>query len=338
MKASPQAAARKAGLRYVFDEQMAGITRHGRPGHFLYRNPAGKVLKNKAILKRIRALAIPPAWTDVWIAPFENAHLAATGRDAKGRKQYRYHPDFAAIRDAAKYDHVIEFARGLPQLRRRLKRDLRRKGLPREKILATVVTLLEETLIRIGNEDYAKNNHSFGLTTLQNRHAKVKGERLTFLFQGKSGKKWNLSVRDRRVARVVRSCQELPGQHLFEYRGDDGAVHALSSTDVNAYLREITGRDVSAKDFRTWAGTVLAAMAFKRQTGAVTKRSVRAVVAEVAEKLGNTVAVCRKCYIHPRIISAYEAGDFGDVPPAKGCPGLTAEEGAVLNYLGKTRG
>ena len=338
MKVSPKIAARRAGLRYVSDEQVPGITRHGQPGHFRYRSPTGKPLKNPAALKRIKALAIPPAWTDVWIAPDKSAHLVATGRDAKGRKQYRYHPGFAAIRDAAKYDHLVEFARGLPQLRRQLYRDLRRKGLPREKILAALVTLLEETLIRIGNEDYAKNNHSFGLTTLQNRHAKVEGERLTFLFQGKSGKKWNLSVRDRRVARVVRSCQELPGQHLFEYRSEDGAIHAVSSTDVNAYLRQITGRDVSAKDFRTWAGTVLAAMAFQRQTDPVSKRSIRAVIAEVAEKLGNTAAICRKCYIHPDIIAGCEKGVFIRAPKGNHKAGLTAMESAVLKYLSKSRG
>jgi DNA topoisomerase-1 len=305
---NPRQAARAAGLRYISDEQLTGIARQGKPGHFTYRTPGGKPVRDKATLKRIRALVIPPAWTDVWIAPFANAHLAATGRDDRGRKQYRYHPGFAAVRDADKYAHLADFAAGLPTLRRQLKRDLHRPGLPREKVLAAIVTLLEETLIRIGNEDYARTNHSFGLTTLRNRHVTVKGAALRFLFQGKSGKQWNLSLRDRRVARVIRSCQDLPGQHLFEYRGDDGAVHAVSSSDVNAYLRDMTGRDVSAKDFRTWAGTVKAAMAFRGIAADVSKKAVRSVIAAVADELGNTVAVCRKCYIHPQVIAGFEAG------------------------------
>ncbi len=252
-------AARAAGLCYVSDEALGGISRHGRPGHFHYRSPGGKTVRDRGTLKRIQALAIPPAWKDVWIAPVANAHLMATGRDARGRKQYRYHPDFAAVRDADKYAHLAHFAASLPALRRRLKQDLARPGLPREKVLATIVSLLEQTLIRVGNEDYAQANRSFGLTTLRNRHVRVRGEELRFLFRGKSGKQWSLSLRDRRVARVLRSCQELPGQHLFEYRESDGSVRAISSSDVNAYLREIANADISAKDFRTWAGTVKAA-------------------------------------------------------------------------------
>jgi len=330
---NPRQAARAAGLRYVSDEQLTGITRRGKPDHFTYRTPGGKPVRDKATLKRIRALVIPPAWTDVWIAPFANAHLAATGRDDRGRKQYRYHPDFAAVRDADKYAHLADFAAGLPTLRRQLKRDLRRPGLPREKVLATIVTLLEETLIRIGNEDYARTNHSFGLTTLHNRHVRVKGSALRFLFQGKSGKRWNLSLRDRRVARVIRSCQDLPGQHLFEYRGEDDAVHAVSSSDVNAYLRDMTGRDVSAKDFRTWAGTVKAAMAFRGIAADASKKTVRGVIASVADELGNTVAVCRKCYIHPLVIAGFEAGTLSLRLPAHGRGGLSAAECAVLAYL-----
>jgi DNA topoisomerase-1 len=289
-------------------------------------------VRDKSTLNRIKALVIPPAWKNVWIAPFANAHLMATGRDARGRKQYRYHPGFAAVRDADKYAHLARFAASLPAIRSRLKRDMARPGLPREKILATIVTLLEETLIRIGNEDYARANNSFGLTTLRNRHVKVKGAQLRFLFKGKSGKRWSLSVQDRRVARVIRSCQELPGQHLFEYRDDGGAVHAVSSTDVNTYLREIANADVSAKDFRTWAGTVKAAMALRdRREGG--KKAVRAVVADVAEELGNTVAVCRKCYIHPQIIAAFEAGTLRLRVPRRGRDGLSAAEYAVLAYL-----
>ena len=324
-------AARAAGLCYVSDEALAGITRHGRPGHFHYRGPGGKTVRDRGTLKRIQALAIPPAWKDVWIAPVANAHLMATGRDARGRKQYRYHAGFAAVRDANKYAHLAEFAASLPALRRRLKRDLARPGLPREKVLATIVSLLEQTLIRVGNEDYAQSNHSFGLTTLRNRHVRVKGEELRFLFRGKSGKQWSLSLRDRRVARVLRSCQELPGQHLFEYRESDGSVRAISSSDVNAYLREISGADISAKDFRTWAGTVKAAMAL--YTAPAGKKTVRAVIAAVAEELGNTAAVCRKCYIHPGILEAFETGALDLTPPRQRRNGLSSAEFAVLTFL-----
>jgi DNA topoisomerase-1 len=307
---NPRRAAKQAGLVYVSDTEP-GISRHGRAGHFFYIGPSGKRVRDRATLKRIASLVIPPAWGSVWIAPATNAHLAATGHDAKGRKQYRYHPAFAASRDAAKYEHLTAFAERLPAIRKRLRADLRRKGLPPEKILAAIVTLLEETLIRIGNEDYARTNHSFGLTTLRNRHVRVRGPELRFLFRGKSGKQWNLSIRDRRVARVIRDCQDLPGQRLFEYRNGDGTVHAVTSTDVNAYLREISGREITAKDFRTWAGTVSAAGAFAAWQGEPGARAVRTVVARVAERLGNTVAVCRKCYIHPAVIAAFLDGDFG---------------------------
>lgn len=326
-------AARAAGLRYVNDETLPGITRYGAPGHFRYLRPNGKRLRDKATLKRIRALAIPPAWKDVWIAPFANAHLMATGRDARGRKQYRYHSGFAAVRDADKYARLADFAASLPKLRRRLKRDLGRSGLPREKVLATIISLLEQTLIRVGNEDYARTNHSFGLTTLRNRHVRVRGPQLRFLFRGKSGKQWSLALRDRRVARVIRSCQELPGQHLFEYRDGDGAVRAISSSDVNTYLREITGTDISAKDFRTWAGTVKAAMVFQAAPKKIPKQTARAVVAAVAEELGNTAAVCRKCYIHPRILTALESADLALSVPPKGRNGLSRAECAVLAFL-----
>ena len=332
----PRRSARAAGLRYISDESLPGITRHGAPGRFHYKRPDGSLVRDKSTLNRIKALVIPPAWKNVWIAPFANAHLMATGRDARGRKQYRYHPGFAAVRDADKYAHLAHFAASLPAIRRRLKTDMARPGLPREKILATIVTLLEGTLIRIGNEDYARTNNSFGLTTLRNRHVMVKGAQLRFLIKGKSGKQWSLSVQDRRVARVIRSCQELPGQHLFEYRGDDGAVRAVSSTDVNNYLREIAGAEISAKDFRTWAGTVKAAMAL-RDLGEGGQKAVRAVVAAVAEELGNTVAVCRKCYIHPQILSAFEAGALRLRVPPRGRGGLSAAEHAVLAYLRRPR-
>jgi len=330
-------AARAVGLIYASDQEP-GITRLGKPGHFRYRGPNGQPIRDRETLARIKSLVIPPAWMDVWIAPRPDAHLQATGRDAKGRKQYRYHPDFAGVRDAVKYAHLVEFAKSLPALRRRLKRDLKQPGLPREKILAAIVTLLEQTLIRVGNEDYARSNNSFGLTTLRNRHVKVKGTELRFLFKGKSGKQWSLSLRDRRVAKVVRSCQELPGQHLFGYRGEDGAVHAISSSDVNAYLREISGRDITAKDFRTWAGTVKAAMSLSTLKPPVTKKALGGIIAAVAEELGNTITVCRKCYIHPAVLSGFEQGTLRLRMPARGRDGLSAAELAVLSYLrGLTR-
>jgi DNA topoisomerase-1 len=325
-------ATKVAGLTYVNDAGTKGITRQGRPGSFRYVGPEGRVLRDAATLKRIRALAIPPAWCDVWIAPSGKAHLQATGRDARGRKQYRYHAAFAAMRDADKYAHLIAFAEKLPALRRRLRTDLKKPDLTREKILAAVVTLLEETLIRVGNEDYVRANHSYGLTTLRNRHVRVRGAALRFVFTGKSGKRWDLSLYDRRIARIVRACQDLPGQHLFEYRDESGEVRPVSSTDVNTYLREITGEDVTAKDFRTWVGTVRAAVAFSRYKGLPSKEAVRAVVGEVAARLGNTVAICRKCYIHPAVIEAFERGKLRFT-----AGGLRAAERATLRLLRKRR-
>jgi DNA topoisomerase I len=327
-------AADAAGLRYVSDD-TAGIVRTGRPGRFRYRAPSGKYIKDTKILKRIRGLAIPPAWKDVWIAPAPDAHLQATGRDARGRKQYRYHPDFIAVRDSSKYAHLADFAKALPALRKQLKADLSRAGLPREKVMAAIVTLLEETLIRVGNEDYARTNASFGLTTLRNRHVRVRGEALSFQFKGKSGKLWDLSIRDRRVARVVASCQELPGQHLFEYRDEKGDIHAISSSDVNAYLRAISGRDITAKDFRTWAGTVKAATGLAAIKDLPTRNLVRGVISAVAEELGNTITICRRCYVHPFVIAEFEAGRLKLRMPRKGRASLSAAECAVLAFLRK---
>jgi DNA topoisomerase-1 len=321
-----------AALHYATDTEP-GLARIGKPGQFRYIGLGAKQVRGKTTLARIRRLAIPPAWRDVWIAPTANAHLQATGRDTKGRKQYRYHPDFVAIRDEAKYTHLLEFAEGLPSLRKRLKADLHRPGLSREKVLAAIVTLLEETLIRVGSEDYARANGSFGLTTLRNRHVRVRGQTLTFRFKGKSGKIWNLSFRDRRVAKIVSSCQELPGQHLFEYRDADGIVSSVSSSDVNSYLRDATGRDVTAKDFRTWAGTVKAALCFSRMEGPPSKASVGGAVASVAAELGNTAAVCRRCYIHPDIIAAYQAGRLNLRFAKKAAGGLSSVERGVLSFL-----
>ena len=271
-----------------------------------------KTVRDIATLRRIRSLVIPPAWTHVWICPKANGHIQATGRDARGRKQYRYHPRWIETRDLQKYDHTIAFGRVVPKLRRQVKRDLRRKGLPREKVLATVVRLLETTLIRVGNDEYARENHSYGLTTMRNRHVHVRGRHIEFDFRGKSGKEHHIGLSDPRLAKIVRQCQDLPGQDLFAYRDDEGNVHSVSSQDVNDYLREHTGQEFTAKDFRTWSGTVLAALAlqeFEAVTNAVqAKKNVKTVVESVSKILGNTPSVCRKCYIHPEIIQAYFEG------------------------------
>jgi DNA topoisomerase-1 len=311
--ADPQVAAAVAGLRYLSDEETPGISRRKKGTGFTYRTPGGKTVTDRPTLSRIRSLAIPPAWTNVWISPYSDAHLAATGRDSKGRKQYRYNTEFLQIRGAAKYQHVLAFAESLPRIRKKVAEHMSLRGMPREKVLATIVSLLEATLIRVGNEDYVRQNGSFGLTTLHDRHVRVVGSELRFLFKGKSGKTWRLSINNRRVAKIVRMCQELPGQHLFQYQTPDGSLQKISSTDVNDYLRELTGRDVTAKDFRTWAGTVEAALALHALNASgepVLKKHLRAVFEQVASRLGNTVAICRKCYVHPEIVAAYEAEDL----------------------------
>jgi DNA topoisomerase-1 len=301
-------AAAEAGLRYVSDERP-GITRRRSGKGFAYRMPDGSPVRDEATLERIRSLAIPPAYRGVWICPHANGHIQATGRDDKGRKQYRYHPRWREVRDAAKFEHMMEFAAALPAIRARVDADLKKPGMPREKVLATIVHLLETTLIRVGNDDYAKQNNSFGLTTLRNRHVEVDSSELRFSFKGKSGKSWRLGIKDRRVARIVRQCQELPGQELFQYVDADGEIRDVNSDNVNEYLREIAGAEVTAKDFRTWAGTVLAALAlqecerFTNQAGA--KRNIRAAIEAVAARLGNTPTICRKCYVHPEIFDCY---------------------------------
>src|SRR4051794_13823038 len=282
-------AARAVGLRYVNDDEP-GITRRKSGKGFSYRAPDGATINDAETWRRIRALAVPPAWTDVWICANPRGHIQATGRDARGRKQYRYHALWSQSRDEAKYERTIAFARALPRLRRRVTRDLRRRGLPREKVIAAVVRLLETTLVRVGNEEYARDNRSYGLTTLRNRHANVRGEGLKFSFRGKSGVKHTVGVRDRRLARVVRQCQELPGQRLFEYIDDDGTIQPIDSDDVNAYLRDAMAGDFTAKDFRTWAGTVLAARALQELEP--TKKGVTQAIERVAASLGNTPAVC----------------------------------------------
>jgi DNA topoisomerase I len=276
---------------------------------FRYYRPDGRPLKSPTDLKRIRTLAVPPAWKRVWICPDPRGHLQATGRDARGRKQYRYHPEWRAHRDGDKFDRLEAFAALLPVIRARAAADLAKSGLPREKVLATVVQLLERSLIRVGNDEYAKSNKSFGLTTLRDQHVEVKGSTLRFEFRGKSGKRHSVGINDRRLARVVKQCRDLPGQELFQYINEDGRTQDVNSADVNTYLREITGTDVTAKDFRTWFGSVLALAALRefRHAGstAASKRNVLRAIEAVAGVLGNTPAVCRKSYIHPAILECY---------------------------------
>lgn len=334
---SPEAAAREAGLRYVSDAGP-GIRRQRSGTGFSYRAPDGSLLRDAAVLQRLRSLAIPPAWTEVWICPREDGHIQATGRDARRRKQYIYHPAFRALRESGKYAALPGFARLLPAIRARVAADMERSGLPREKVLGAIVHLLERTLIRIGNADYAEQNGSHGLTTLTRRHVKVESGRLRFRFTGKSGKSWDLQLHDRRVLKVIRACQDLPGQELFRYRAEDGAVLAVSSADVNDYLRTVSGSEVTAKDFRTWAGTVMAALALQAfaapQSQREAKRNLKAAITEVSGKLGNTVTICRKCYIHPIVIERYLAGRHRLRKPAKvDIAGLQPEEIAVLRHI-----
>lgn len=335
-----EATAEAAGLSYVSDDRP-GITRQKKGRSFAYFKPDGTRIADEKTLTRIRSLAIPPAYTDVWICPRANGHIQATGRDAKGRKQYRYHPKFRETRDSSKYEHMLEFADALPAIRARVDADMAKRGLPREKVLATIVHLLETTMIRVGNADYAKQNKSFGLSTLRNRHIDIDGAELRFNFKGKSGKTWKVSVRDRRVARIVKSIQELPGQQLFQYIDEDGETCEVSSSDVNAYLREISGADITAKDFRTWTGTVLTALSLAAAEPAENERGLKqrlkAAICDVASALGNTPAVCRKAYIHPEIIDAYSAQELAlrirEDSEAEG--ELRPEEKAVYDLLRK---
>ena len=311
LAADPVQSAKAAGLRYVTDRQP-GITRTRSGKGFRYTDAQGHTVRDRETLRRIRSLVIPPAWTDVWICPIPNGHLQATGRDARRRKQSRYHPRWREIRDETKYERMTLFADALPRIRARVREDLARPGLPREKVLATIVKLMEETCIRVGNEEYAKTNKSFGLTTLRTRHVEVNGSRIHFDFQGKSGKRHAIDLQDRRLARIVQRCADLPGYELFQYVDENGERHAVDSADVNDYLREISGENFTAKDFRTWAGSVLACMLlaelepFQSETEA--KRNIVAAIKGVSEKLGNTPSVCRKCYVHPAVLEAYIGG------------------------------
>ena len=346
LAADPRASARAAGLRYSSDARP-GITRHRVGKGFSYRRPDGDRIKDRTVLRRIRSLAIPPAWTDVWICTDPAGHLQATGRDARGRKQYRYHPAWTRGRDDLKFERLLDVARVLPRIRERCDADLARPGLSREKVLAAVVRLLELTLIRVGNEEYARLNRSFGLTTLKRRHARVEGSAIRFRFAGKSGKRHEVGLRDRRLAAIVRRCQDLPGQELFAYIGDDGVPHDISSDDVNEYLREISGIDMTAKDFRTWAGTVLAYRALRAlapvESGRAAKKNVVEAVRLTADQLGNTPAVARRSYVHPAILDAYLEGTIGgalleaaeeqhDPPPV-----ATGDEASEVVKLIRTR-
>jgi DNA topoisomerase I len=334
------AAAEEAGLHYVSDERP-GYRRKAKGKHFEYFDTDGKPICDEQRLLRIKRLAIPPAWTDVWICPSSNGHIQATGRDARGRKQYRYHERWREVRDENKFDGLAQFAKGLPNIRRRVAQDLKLPGLPRRKVLATIVRLLERTFIRIGNEEYARENKSFGLTTLKTRHVKIKGAQVLFRFRGKSGRQHEVDVTDRRVAKVIAKCQDLPGQDLFQYVDENGEAQDVTSQDVNEYLRQIAGEDFTTKDFRTWGGTVFAAIALSRQEEFQNKKqaksNIRTAISAVAELLGNTPAICRKCYVHPVIVEAYlnRTRIAGLDKSGKGLkqPDLRAAERAVLKFL-----
>jgi DNA topoisomerase-1 len=342
-RADPRESARAAGLHYSTDE-APGLRRRRRGRGFSYLDRDGAVIRDPGTLKRVRALAIPPAWTDVWICPDPNGHIQATGRDARGRKQHRYHARWRVGRDDAKFERILAFAAVLPAIRARCDADLARPGLPREKVLAAVVRLLELTLIRVGNDEYARLNRSFGLTTLKDRHARVAGTSIHFRFRGKSGRLHDVDLRDRRLATIVKRCQDLPGQELFQYIDDDGEPHDVASDDVNEYLREASGTDVTAKDFRTWAGTVLAYRALRAIDPGADERSARHNVVEAvritADRLGNTPAVARASYVHPAVLEAYLDGAIGNAlleastdassPPPLSDP---AEEAEVIALL-----
>jgi DNA topoisomerase I len=333
----PAGSAEAAGLRYVNDA-MPGIRREKAGDGFRYVDAHGRSIDDPDKRLRIKALAIPPAWTEVWICADPRGHLQATGRDARGRKQYRYHGRWSQVRDEAKFERMLAFGQALPAIRRRTARDLALPGLPRRKVLAAIVRLLEGTLIRVGNDEYARDNESYGLTTLQDQHARISGDSVRFVFRGKSGVSHSIGLRDKRLARVVKQCRDIPGQRLFQYEGEDGEHHSVYSDDVNDYLRKIAGQEFTAKDFRTWAGTLLAAEALGKlggfDTQAQAKKNVLQAIDSVAERLGNTRAVCRKCYIHPALLEAYLEGAAAEsaAPPVAG---LSAAEAALLGFLQK---
>ncbi|MHB2264228.1 DNA topoisomerase IB [Aliihoeflea sp. PC F10.4] len=338
----PLAQRRPDDLTYVSDGEP-GIRRKRAGKGYSFTLPDGSKLKAKDEIARIKALVIPPAWTDVWISPDPLGHIQATGRDQKGRKQYRYHARWSEFRDEAKYQSLVNFASALPRLRTQMESDLRRRGLPREKVLASIVWLLDNTMIRVGNPAYARDNKSFGLTTLRSRHVEVEGAKLRFAFKGKSGKEWNLKLVDRRMARILKDILDLPGQHLFQYRDEDGERRMVHSQDVNAYIRDATGEEFSSKHFRTWGGTTSATALFATVELPQTKREIAKVlnslIDKVAARLGNTRAVCRSCYIHPRVVDSWSAGKLvEELAEArkrfrKPLDGLDEEEMLVLRWL-----
>lgn len=341
----PVESAKAAGLRYVSDDEP-GIRRRKSGKGFIYADPQGRAVKDPKEVERIRKLAIPPAWTDVWICSRANGHLQATGRDARGRKQYRYHANWREVRDETKFGRMIAFGDSLPKIRERIDQDMSLRGLSREKVLATVVKLLETTLIRVGNKEYARQNNSFGLTTLRDQHVDVSGSTLRFEFRGKSGKEHQVEIQDRRLARIVRQCRDLPGQTLFQYLDDNGERQKVTSEDVNAYLRETTGEDFTAKDFRTWGGTVLALSALLEVGTCETEKEAGKAVVEavkrVAGQLGNRPAICRKYYVHPAVIETFLEGSLpqslGEAVEAASdeadeTGGLRRLEGQVLSLL-----
>lgn len=335
----PEESARAAGLRYVTDK-TPGIRREQHGEDFVYVSPSGTRISEEQELERIKSLAIPPAWTDVWICTNPRGHIQATGHDAKGRKQYRYHPKWQAVRAETKYHRSVAFGEALPRIRERIEADLARPGLPREKVLAAIVRLLDETAIRIGNEEYAKENESYGLTTMHNEHADVEGATVRFQFKGKSGKDHEVEVEDRRVARIIRKLEDLPGQHLFEYKDENGEVHSVESSDVNDYLREISGEDFTAKDFRTWEATVIVAHELRgvgaAETKTATKHNEKEAISKAAEHLGNTPTILKKSYVHPAVLEGYENGALLAANPARELarrPGLHPEEAEVLAFL-----
>ena len=343
----PQQSAQIVGLRYVNDE-MPGIRRRKVGKTFRYVDAAGKVIREARQKERIKSLAIPPAWEEVWICPSENGHLQATGRDDRGRKQHLYHARWREVRDETKFNRLIPFAKALSRIRRRIRKDMALPGLPRNKVLATVVRLLEVSLIRIGNEEYARDNRSFGLTTMRSNHVAISGATLRFQFRGKSGKHHTVDVNDRRLARIVKNCQAIPGQDLFQYLDEEEKRQGVDSGAVNEYLREISGEDFTAKDFRTWAGTVLTAQALRGfkpfDSPAQAKQNIVEAVKTAAKRLGNTPAICRKCYVHPAVLDAYLEGSLArtlepraehQTNHARGK--LRSEEAAVLALLGRRR-
>jgi DNA topoisomerase-1 len=341
----PTESAEAAGLRYVSDT-MPGISRKRAGKGFSYVGPDGKRITDKQELARIRSLAIPPAYADVWICPHPNGHIQATGRDARGRKQYRYHPRWREVRDETKFSRMLAFSRVLPTIRGRVQQDLARPGLPREKVIATVVRLLECTGIRVGNDEYARTNDSFGLTTLRDHHVRINGSKLLFDFRGKGGKNHAVEMTDRRLARIVARCQDMPGETLFQYQDADGTTQTIDSADVNQYVREIAGQEFTAKDFRTWVGTIEAVGELQKLGPAPTQREAKSTILKaidkVAERLNNTRAICRKYYVHPAVFETYQAGTMLEAlgngtaaAAAEAASSLSAEEQAIVRLLSR---